>query len=407
MTELSQRLNPDLDRPAEDATLADAGACARFRCAGRRGHRARARTSSASSRGWTPAFTATWTTCSGTARCAAARRSWRPGRCASISVRMNYWPRTSATGRRRARPTLRTAYVSRYALGRDYHKVMRRRARAPRRGPGASDRAFRLSRLRGQRARARKGAGAQCRARLDRQAHEPPRAGCGLVFLPRRDTYGPATATGCARQRALRHMRGVHSGLPDAGDRRPLPAGCAALHLVSHDRAQGGDSGGAAHGARQSHLRLRRLPARVPLEQVRARWRRIRISKCVTGWTRRSSPSCSRWTRSRNSTSACAARAIYRIGYERWSRNIAVALGNAPSSPEVIAALLRRRDRPLPARARARGVGARPASRRASAPDLEVVDEARLAEARRDEHDEVPRVRCGAMSATFASRTEK
>jgi epoxyqueuosine reductase len=36
--------------------------------------------------------------------------------------------------------------------------------------------------------------------------------------------------------------------------------------------------------------------------------------------------------------------AAYRIGYERWSRNIAVALGNAPSSPEVIAALNARRD---------------------------------------------------------------
>ncbi len=36
--------------------------------------------------------------------------------------------------------------------------------------------------------------------------------------------------------------------------------------------------------------------------------------------------------------------AIYRIGYECWSRNIAVALGNAPSSPEVIAALSARRE---------------------------------------------------------------
>jgi epoxyqueuosine reductase len=35
--------------------------------------------------------------------------------------------------------------------------------------------------------------------------------------------------------------------------------------------------------------------------------------------------------------------AIYRIGYERWLRNIAVALGNAPSSPEVTAALSARR----------------------------------------------------------------
>jgi epoxyqueuosine reductase len=36
--------------------------------------------------------------------------------------------------------------------------------------------------------------------------------------------------------------------------------------------------------------------------------------------------------------------AIYRIGYERWSRNIAIALGNAPTSPEVIAALRARSD---------------------------------------------------------------
>lgn len=36
--------------------------------------------------------------------------------------------------------------------------------------------------------------------------------------------------------------------------------------------------------------------------------------------------------------------AIYRIGYERWSRNIAVALGNAPRSPDVTAALTARRE---------------------------------------------------------------
>jgi epoxyqueuosine reductase len=36
--------------------------------------------------------------------------------------------------------------------------------------------------------------------------------------------------------------------------------------------------------------------------------------------------------------------AIYRIGYERWSRNIAVALGNAPPDPQLTAALWRRRE---------------------------------------------------------------
>jgi len=34
-----------------------------------------------------------------------------------------------------------------------------------------------------------------------------------------------------------------------------------------------------------------------------------------------------------------AGSAIYRIGFERWSRNIAVALGNAPATPAVLAAL--------------------------------------------------------------------
>jgi epoxyqueuosine reductase len=37
---------------------------------------------------------------------------------------------------------------------------------------------------------------------------------------------------------------------------------------------------------------------------------------------------------------------IRRIGHERWLRNIAVALGNAPASPEIVAALQGRRDHP-------------------------------------------------------------
>ncbi len=41
-----------------------------------------------------------------------------------------------------------------------------------------------------------------------------------------------------------------------------------------------------------------------------------------------------------------AGSAIRRIGYERWLRNIAVALGNAPASDEVISALRSRADHP-------------------------------------------------------------
>ncbi|MBI3069412.1 MAG: tRNA epoxyqueuosine(34) reductase QueG [Betaproteobacteria bacterium] len=38
--------------------------------------------------------------------------------------------------------------------------------------------------------------------------------------------------------------------------------------------------------------------------------------------------------------------AIHRIGYERWLRNLAVGLGNAPTSPAVVAALRARADHP-------------------------------------------------------------
>jgi epoxyqueuosine reductase len=41
-----------------------------------------------------------------------------------------------------------------------------------------------------------------------------------------------------------------------------------------------------------------------------------------------------------------AGSAIRRIGHERWLRNLAVALGNAPTAPEVIAALRSRADHP-------------------------------------------------------------
>ncbi len=43
-----------------------------------------------------------------------------------------------------------------------------------------------------------------------------------------------------------------------------------------------------------------------------------------------------------------AGSAILRVGYERWLRNVAVGLGNAPTSPAVLAALRARADAPSP-----------------------------------------------------------
>jgi epoxyqueuosine reductase len=43
-----------------------------------------------------------------------------------------------------------------------------------------------------------------------------------------------------------------------------------------------------------------------------------------------------------------AGSAIYRIGHERWLRNLAVGLGNAPIAPQNIAALEARRSHSSP-----------------------------------------------------------
>lgn len=52
-----------------------------------------------------------------------------------------------------------------------------------------------------------------------------------------------------------------------------------------------------------------------------------------------------RWTAA-DFSERMAGSAIHRIGHERWIRNISVGLGNAPSSPKVIAALRSRQDDP-------------------------------------------------------------
>src|SRR5262245_38951096 len=51
-----------------------------------------------------------------------------PGTVRVLSARMNYWPSEGPDGARAAGDTLadpELGYVSRYALGRDYHKILR------------------------------------------------------------------------------------------------------------------------------------------------------------------------------------------------------------------------------------------------------------------------------------------
>jgi len=92
---------------------------------------------------------------------------------------------------------------------------------------------------------------------------------------------------------------------------------------------------------------LRRLPARLPVEQVRARGRRAGLSRRANGLDASALVDLFAWTRE-DSRTRLEGSAIRRIGHARWLRNIAVALGNAPTSQAVIDALRSRADDPDP-----------------------------------------------------------
>ena len=107
-----------------------------------------------------------------------------------------------------------------------------------------------------------------------------------------------------------------------------VPARCAALHLLPDDRARRADPAGAAAADRQPHLRLRRLPAGLPVEQVRAARDAARLRRARAAGRRRRCCELWAWNEAeflRHTEGS----AIRRIGFARWQRNLAVALGNA------------------------------------------------------------------------------
>src|SRR3984885_3626654 len=266
-----------------------------------------------------------------------------PGTVSCISARLDYWP-AEAEGADAVLGDPTAAYISRYALGRDYHKLMRRR----------------LQQL------------------CDRIAGRVAPLGY-RVFVD----SAPVLEKALARNAGLGWI-GKHPNLIDSSAGSFFFIGeiylSLALPLDAPSTAHCGTCSACLPacptGAIVAPYRLdaRRcisyltieLAGSIPLELRRAIGNRIYgCDDCqlVFPWNKFARPTAEKDFTVRHGLDSSQlaelfswseaqflqrtnGSAIRRIGYERWLRNVALALGNAPASPTVIAALRSRAQHP-------------------------------------------------------------
>jgi len=267
----------------------------------------------------------------------------QPGTVRVLSARMDYWPQEARAAEQVLNEPQR-AYVSRYALGRDYHKVLRRSlARLAREIQAESapfgcrvcvDTAPVL-----ERAHARdaglgwigkhtnliaRDAGSwfflgEILTDLPLPVDAPASAHCGScqACLPACPTGAIVAPYRLDARRCISYLTIEHQGAI-APELRALLGnriyGCDDCQLVCPWNK-------FAHAAAHPDFKVRHGLDAAQLTELFA-WSATEFAQRMRG------------------------SAIYRIGYERWLRNIAVALGNAPGSAAVTAALEQRRHDP-------------------------------------------------------------
>jgi epoxyqueuosine reductase len=266
-----------------------------------------------------------------------------PGTVSCLSARLDYWP-AEAKDARDVLADPRAAYISRYALGRDYHKLMRQR----------------LQKL--------------CDRIVQRVGPLGYRA-----FVD----SAPVLEKALARNAGLGWI-GKHTNLIDSGAGSyffigeiylslelpldaPSTAHCGTCSACMPACPTGAIVAPYRLDARRciSYLTIE-LAGSIPLEFRRAIGNRIYgCDDCqlVCPWNKFARPTAEKDFAARSGLDRATltqvfawseaqfldktrGSAIRRIGFERFSRNVAVALGNAPTSPEVIAALRARADEP-------------------------------------------------------------
>ena len=168
--------------------------------------------------------------------------------------------------------------ISVYAQGKDYHDVLKGKLKQLAALLAGAERRRRQG-LRRYRAADGKAARRRRRPRLAGQAHQPRLARARLVAVPRRHPHHRRAPARRAGGRPLRHLPALPRRLPDGGVPGALSARCAPLHRLPDDRAQGTHPGRVSPCHGQPRLRLRRLPRRLPVEQVRRRGARSALSR--------------------------------------------------------------------------------------------------------------------------------
>jgi len=264
-----------------------------------------------------------------------------PGTTRVVSARMDYWP-AAARDAEAVLSNAESGYISRYALGRDYHKVLRgalaqlAKELAQDIGPFGYrvcvDSAPVLEKAHARNAGLgwigkhtnliARDAGSwfflgEILTDLPLPEDEPASAHCGtctacITACPTAAIVAPyrLDARRCIAYLTIEH----HSAIPEA--LRPAIGnriyGCDDCQLVCPWNKY-------AHAAAHPDFKVRHGLDAARLTELFA-WTEAQFEERMRG------------------------SAIYRIGYEKWSRNIAIALGNAPASEGVIRALEQRRE---------------------------------------------------------------
>lgn len=266
-----------------------------------------------------------------------------PGTQRVISVRMNYLP--DASDARELLSDGSRAFISRYALGRDYHKVMRNR----------------LEKL-AQQIRAE--ADCQCRVFTD----SAPVLEVELAQQAHLGWRGKHTLLLSREQGSFFFLGEIYTDLPLPVD-TPCHSHCGTCHACLDICPTRAITAPYQLDARRciSYLTIE-LPGSIPEElrplignriygcddcQLACPWNRFAQMTSEPDFAVRnglddvSLVELFGWDEAEFDT-RLAGSAIRRIGHERWLRNIAVALGNASCSDKVVAALQVRAQHPSP-----------------------------------------------------------